>query len=43
MESHTKPYEVEIGDPVGDLYAAQAVANTHHRDTIMASFTGETT
>jgi hypothetical protein len=42
MESHTKPYEVEIGDFVGDLYAAEAAANTHHRATIMAAFTGET-
>ena len=42
MESHTKPYEVEIGDPAGDLYAAQAKANAHHCAAIMAAFTGET-
>jgi hypothetical protein len=29
MESLTKPYEVQIGEPLGCMYAAQAAAQAH--------------
>ena len=29
MESLTKPYEVQIGEPVGDMFTAQAAAQAH--------------
>ncbi len=29
MESLTKPYEVQIGEPVGDMFAAKTAAQNH--------------